>query len=159
MWVRAMKVYDEVAKVVEPKKQKLAEAMAELNEEQAKLAGEAGELAEVIAKVDELQASATRRSPRRTGCVAEPTETVVAARARRQAHGRARRRGGALEGDGRTSWERRINLVGDIFISAAFIAYNGPFTAQLPQGHHRRSGSTVQEKAIPARRRLLARQA
>ena len=36
MWVRAMKVYDEVAKVVEPKKLILAESMATLQKEQEK---------------------------------------------------------------------------------------------------------------------------
>ena len=35
LWVRAMKVYDEVAKVVEPKKAVLAESMAKLQAEQA----------------------------------------------------------------------------------------------------------------------------
>merc|ERR1719424_2412453 len=56
-WVRAMKTYDEVAKVVEPKKQLLAEAMAKLQDEQAKLKAIQDELAAVIAKVDELQAT------------------------------------------------------------------------------------------------------
>ena len=55
LWVRAMKTYDEVAKVVEPKKQLLAESMAKLQEEQSRLQAIQDELAAVIAKVDELQ--------------------------------------------------------------------------------------------------------
>ena len=50
-----MKVYDEVAKVVEPKKLVLAESTAKLEMEQKKLI-RAG-LAAVIAKVEELQAT------------------------------------------------------------------------------------------------------
>lgn len=57
MWCRAMKVYDEVAKVVEPKKLVLAESTAKLEMEQKKLKSVQEELAAVIAKVEELQAT------------------------------------------------------------------------------------------------------
>ena len=52
MWCRAMKVYDEVAKVVEPKKLVLAESTAKLEMEQKKLKSVQEELAAVIAKVE-----------------------------------------------------------------------------------------------------------
>ena len=54
---RAMKVYNEVAQVVEPKRQLVADATASLNAEKAKLAKVEAELAEVVAKVDKLQAT------------------------------------------------------------------------------------------------------
>ena len=57
---RRAQVYDEVAKVVEPKKEALARSTAQLEEEQAKLKGVRDELAMVIAKVEELQATCDR---------------------------------------------------------------------------------------------------
>ena len=46
-WVRAMEVYDRVAKVVAPKKIKLAEAEAELSVQMTKLNAKRAELKEV----------------------------------------------------------------------------------------------------------------
>lgn len=47
-WVRAMEVYDRVAKVVAPKKAKLAEAEAELSVQMAKLNEKRAELQAVL---------------------------------------------------------------------------------------------------------------
>ena len=47
-WVRAMEVYDRVAKVVAPKKAKLAEAEAELSVQMAKLNEKRAELKDVL---------------------------------------------------------------------------------------------------------------
>ena len=47
-WVRAMEVYERVAKVVAPKKIKLAEAEAELNVQMAKLNEKRAELKAVL---------------------------------------------------------------------------------------------------------------
>merc|ERR1711871_1080828 len=55
MWCRAMKVYDEVAKDVEPKKAKLAEMNALLAEADAKLKAVQAELKEVEDNVASLQ--------------------------------------------------------------------------------------------------------
>lgn len=62
-WVRAMESYDRVAKVVAPKKAKLAESEAEFNElmvglnaKLAELAALEGKLAELNAKLAEMQA-------------------------------------------------------------------------------------------------------
>ena len=49
-WVRAMEVYDRVAKVVAPKKAKLAEAEAELSVQMAKLNEKRAELQAVLGK-------------------------------------------------------------------------------------------------------------
>ena len=129
MWVRAMKVYDEVAKVVEPKKQILAESMAKLQDEQSKLQKIQDELAAVIAKVDELQATcdATVAEKQRLQDAADTTSKRLV-RAGKLTSGLA---------DEAVRWnstvtvlrEEYIALTGDVFLSAAFIAYNGPFTA------------------------------
>ena len=50
-WVRAMEVYDRVAKVVAPKKAALAQAEAELSVQMAKLNTKRAELKEVITEV------------------------------------------------------------------------------------------------------------
>ena len=129
MWVRAMKVYDEVAKVVEPKKLILAESMAKLQEEQGKLKAVQDELAAVIAKVDELQATcdATVAEKQRLQDAADTTSKRLV-RAGKLTSGLA---------DESVRWASTVNelreaftnLTGDIFISSAFIAYCGPFTA------------------------------
>lgn len=129
MWVRAMKVYDEVAKVVEPKKQILAQSMAELEKEQAKLQSVQDELSAVIAKVDQLQATCdfTVAEKQRLQDAADTTSKRLA-RAGKLTSGLA---------DESVRWASTVEtlrsqytaLTGDVFISAAFIAYCGPFTA------------------------------
>ena len=54
-WVRAMEVYDRVAKVVAPKKAKLAEAEAELSVQMAKLNEKRAELQAVLGEEKKLQ--------------------------------------------------------------------------------------------------------
>ena len=56
LWCRAMKIYNEVARVIEPKRQALADARAMLDAEKANLAAIEAQLAAVVAKVDQLQA-------------------------------------------------------------------------------------------------------
>ena len=48
MWVRAMEVYGRIYRVVEPKKQRLANAQAQLDEKQRTLADAKAKLKEVI---------------------------------------------------------------------------------------------------------------
>eukprot|EP00966_Prymnesium_polylepis_P177035 4100056-Prymnesium_polylepis.1 len=128
MWVRAMKVYDEVAKVVEPKKMQLAEATATLEKEQATLKAVQDELAAVIAKVEQLQAQCD-------ATVAEKQRLQDAADTTAKRLNRAGKLTSGLA-DEAVRWAETVaslqidyrNLVGDIFIAAAFVAYNGPFT-------------------------------
>merc|ERR1719399_478368 len=54
MWVRAMEVYDRVAKQVAPKKEKLAEAEAEYKEVMAKLEIKQAELKKIMDKLQAL---------------------------------------------------------------------------------------------------------
>ena len=150
MWVRAMKVYDEVAKVVEPKKQVLAESMAKLQEEQAKLQAVQDELAGVIAKVDGLQAQcdATVAEKQRLQDTADQTSKRLV-RAGKLTSGLA---------DESVRWAATVEdlkqdylaLTGDIFISAAFIAYCGPFTAPYRKEICARWVDQCGERSIPA---------
>ena len=54
-WVRAMEIYDRVAKVVAPKKIKLAEAEAELEVQMEKLSCKRDELKEISDKLQNLR--------------------------------------------------------------------------------------------------------
>ena len=55
MWVRAMEVYGRIYRVVEPKKQRLAQATSQLQEKQAVLADAKAKLKEVGQKCLKLQ--------------------------------------------------------------------------------------------------------
>jgi len=129
MWCRAMKIYDGVAKVVEPKKLILAESTAKLEAEQSKLKKVQDELQAVIDKVAELQATCD-------ATVAEKTRLQDAADTTAKRLVRAGKLTGGLADEG-VRWNEtvatllveRVSLIGDVFLSAAFIAYCGPFTA------------------------------
>ena len=142
-----MKVYDEVAKVVEPKQQALMEATETLQEEQEKLAAVQEELAAVIAKVEALQAACdqTVAEKQRLQDAADTTENRLARAGKLR---RPRRRVGAMGGDGREP-PPGINLTGDVFISSAFIAYCGPFTAGYRKSC-REVGGAVRRARDPA---------
>jgi len=129
MWVRAMKVYDEVAKVVEPKRQQLAKSTAMLEAEKAKLKKVQDELAAVVANVEQLQATCD-------AAVAEKKRLTDAAETTSKRLVRAGKLTGGLADEG-VRWAatvgelniERTNLIGNVFLSAAFIAYLGFFTA------------------------------
>ena len=55
MWVRAMEIYGRIFRVVEPKKQRLANATAQLNEKQQSLSEAKAKLKEVTDKIEELK--------------------------------------------------------------------------------------------------------
>lgn len=60
-WVRAIEVYDGVAKIVAPKKESLDQAEAELAEQMAKLNQKRAELKEVTDKLQDLEDSLQRK--------------------------------------------------------------------------------------------------
>jgi len=150
MWVRAMKVYDEVAKVVEPKKQALADATSTLEQEQAKLKAVQDDLAAVIANVEDLQAACDRT-------VAEKQRLQEAAETTDK---RLKRAGKLTSGlaDEAVRWAETVaglkvdygNLVGDVFIAAAFVAYNGPFTMGYRKAIVEEWIESMNENEVPA---------
>ena len=130
MWCRAMKVYDEVAKDVEPKKQLLAESTKKLDDAQAALKQ----------VQDELQAVRDRVANLKKQCddtVAEKERLVEQAAQTEQRLKRAGKLTSGL-GDESVRWvatvveltKARGDLTGNIFIASACIAYFGVFTAE-----------------------------
>jgi dynein heavy chain, axonemal len=129
LWCRAMKIYNDVASVIEPKRQALATAQATLDAEKLKLEVVERALAAVVKKVDDLQAEC---------------DVTLAEKARLQqaADTTARRlltadklTSGLAEESSRwtvtaeTLRERLGGLTGSVFVCSAFVAYAGPFTA------------------------------
>ena len=128
-WVRAMEAYDRVAKVVAPKKAKLAEAEAEfgelmagLNIKRAALKAVEDRLAALNATLNEMQAKKKQLEIDVDLCEKKLD--------------RATKLIGGLGGE-KTRWtevakklgEDYVNLTGDVLLSAGFIAYLGAFTA------------------------------
>jgi len=128
MWTIAMDVYARVAKEVEPKKARLAEANKTLQEAQATLGVKQAQLAEVEAKVAELQAQLKAAQDEQQGLreQAELCENRLA-------------RAGVLTsalGDEAVRWgetadlikDQLHRLVGDVFLGCSCVSYYGAFT-------------------------------
>lgn len=127
-WIMAMEIYDRVAKVVAPKKIKLAEAEAELNTTMDKLNKKRAELAAVEKRLADLQATFKEMTDKK-----EQLEFQVDLCGKKLE--RAEKLIGGLGGE-KARWTAAAenlqniydNLVGDVLISAGVIAYLGPFT-------------------------------
>ncbi|XP_051785909.1 dynein axonemal heavy chain 6 [Erpetoichthys calabaricus] len=133
MWVRAMDLYSRVAKEVEPKRQKAAAAQAELDATKALLAEKQGKLKEVEDKIKVLQSQFE-------SSVAEK-ENLAKKMALTQAQlNRAGKLTSAL-GDEQVRWQESVtnfeeeisNVIGNVFLAAACVAYYGAFTAHYRQ--------------------------
>ena len=128
MWARAMDVYHEVAKVVEPKKAKLKEAESSLASANATLKEKQDALNAVIANVESLQKQLAdaQAEQKALNDEADITKNRLI---------RAGKLTSALADEG-VRWQETADslgeqidlLVGDVFISAACIAYYGAFT-------------------------------
>ncbi|XP_063150960.1 dynein axonemal heavy chain 6 [Candoia aspera] len=130
MWVRAMDLYSRVVKVVEPKRQKLNAAQAELDATLSTLRDKQKKLRQVEEQIQELQDQFERS--------VNEKETLARTMALTQARlTRAGKLTAAL-GDEQVRWEESIlnfeaeisNITGNVFIAAACVAYYGAFTAQ-----------------------------
>lgn len=127
MWVRAMEVYGRIYRVVEPKKQRLAQATSQLQEKQAVLAEAKAKLKEVTDRMEELKRQYDEKSAQKEELrkKAEITELKLE---------RAGKLVSGLAGE-RDRWEASVKileenigyLVGDCLIAAAFLSYAGPF--------------------------------
>ena len=128
MWVRAMDVYARVAKEVEPKRQRLAEMESLLKAAQATLATKQRELKEVVDRVEALQ---------RTCDQTEKEKNELAFKTE-QCKSRLTRAEKLISGLGseQTRWTESVaqltldiqQLVGDVLLGSASIAYCGAFT-------------------------------
>ncbi|OQR87427.1 dynein heavy chain [Achlya hypogyna] len=140
MWVHAMDIYAKVSKDVGPKRERLAQMNATLADANAKLNAKQTELAEVMARVHGLQ----------TQCDAVVAEKKRLAAEAELTHARLSRAEKLTTGlaDELVRWKAslevmaadEVNLVGDVFLAAAAIAYLGPFDctfrAQLQELWH-----------------------
>ncbi|BFZ25685.1 hypothetical protein BsWGS_28724 [Bradybaena similaris] len=133
MWVRAMDLYAKVFRTVEPKRLALAKAQQELDTVMSLLREKQSKLAAVEAKIAQLQKSYD-------DSVAEKLklERNIATTAGRLK--RSSKLTTALA-DEQIRWKESVvqfdaqinNVVGDVFISAACVAYYGAFTASYRQ--------------------------
>merc|ERR1719354_1384339 len=128
MWVRAMYTYSIVVKEVEPKREKLRQATLELNLVMASLKEKQDKLSDVQAQIAELQQTFDDSL--------EEKERLVKQQALTQARmNRAGKLTSALS-DEAVRWKQKIeiyndqikNVIGDVLIAAACVAYYGAFT-------------------------------
>uniref|UniRef100_A0A8C9YAS1 Dynein axonemal heavy chain 12 n=1 Tax=Sander lucioperca TaxID=283035 RepID=A0A8C9YAS1_SANLU len=132
-WIKAMEVYDRVAKVVAPKKANLAEAQESLAATMALLDRKRAELKEVEDRLAALQKTFEEKTEEKA-----QLEIQVDLCARKLE--RAEKLIGGLGGE-KTRWSKAAddlqntydNLTGDVLISAGVIAYLGAFTAGFRQ--------------------------
>ncbi|KAI8907759.1 dynein heavy chain and region D6 of dynein motor-domain-containing protein [Powellomyces hirtus] len=129
MWVIAMDLYSRVNKEVAPKRRRLEEAAAALESTRAKLAEKAAALAEVESQLSKLKAQYEQSIASKRELADKMEETT-----RRLA--RAGKLTTALA-DEQIRWAESVerlnqqieDLVGNIFLSAACVAYFGAFTS------------------------------
>ncbi|ESP01004.1 hypothetical protein LOTGIDRAFT_225521 [Lottia gigantea] len=128
-WITAMEIYDRVAKVVAPKKAKLAEAETDLKTTMDMLNEKRAELAAVEKRLADLKASFQEMTDKK-----ERLEYQVDLCGKKLV--RAEKLIGGLGGE-KERWTKAAealqttydNLMGDVLISAGVIAYLGPFTS------------------------------
>nr|XP_015200901.1 PREDICTED: dynein heavy chain 6, axonemal [Lepisosteus oculatus] len=149
MWVRAMDLYSKVVKEVEPKRQKLAGAQAELDVTMATLHEKQEKLKKVEDQIKVLQDQ--------FDCSIAEKETLAKTMALTEARlNRAGKLTAALE-DEQVRWQESItqfeeeifNVIGNVFIAAACVAYYGAFTSHYRQLLIDRWITRCQELGIP----------
>ena len=149
-WVRAMVVYDKVAKEVAPKKLKLAKAEAEVAEAEATVAAKQAELKEVMDVVEELERQLAEANEKAKQLQKQQKDCAAKlARAEKLIDG--------LGGE-QASWSAKstrlgkdyINLTGDILVASGIIAYLGVFTGQYRMEAQVRWVTKLQHENIPA---------
>ena len=131
MWVRAMVVYDRVAKNIEPKKLALKEAEEKLDVTMKSLNEKKAALQAVLDRVAKLQQTLKETQDKKADL------EFQADQAKKQLV-RAGQLLGGLGGE-KVRWEASaislqkdlVNLVGDMCLAAGCLAYLGPFTAQF----------------------------
>ena len=148
-WVRAMEAYDRVAKVVAPKKEKLkaaeaeyAELMVGLNAKKAELKLVEDRLAELNAKLQEMQAKKAQLEFEVDLCSKKLD--------------RATKLIGGLGGE-KTRWTEvakklgrdYTNLTGDVLLSSGFIAYLGAFTLAYREDAIKQWQAVCKTKQLP----------
>ena len=148
-WVRAMEVYDKVAKVVEPKKNAAKKAESDLQVMLKDLAEKEAELKQVLDNIAELDAKFQKVND----------EKVSLANEVDLCEKKLTRAGKLISGLGgeRTRWtenvknlgEEYINVTGDVLISSAIVAYLGVFSSEYRIEYIESAVKDVRQKGIP----------
>ncbi|XP_056619544.1 dynein axonemal heavy chain 6 [Triplophysa dalaica] len=133
MWVRALDLYSRVLKEVGPKRQKLDAAQAELDATMSTLTEKQKKLKEVEDQINVLQEQFDSSVAEKEGLA----KTMALTEARL---GRSGKLTSAL-GDEQVRWQESIalfeqeihNVIGNVFIAAACVAYYGAFTSHYRQ--------------------------
>ncbi len=149
LWAKAMYIYATVAKEIEPKRQRLAKAEAELKEVKDKLDIKMKALKEVQDRVKSLQQTYKAKIKQRD----ELKRKIAKAEARLV---RAGKLTGGLSSEAKR-WTQTaaklekdtVNLVGNILMGAGYISYLGPFTAPFRQLISRQWINSCIERKIP----------
>ncbi|XP_064624417.1 dynein axonemal heavy chain 3-like [Lineus longissimus] len=148
-WVCALDVYDRVAKVVAPKKQKLGEAEADLAIQMKKLNAKRAQLQEVVDKLqalnDQFEAMTQKKKDLEDNIELCSKKLV-----------RAEKLIGGLGGE-KDRWtdmakmlgERFINITGDVLLSSGVVAYLGAFTVDFRNEVVAEWHKLCQSKSIP----------
>ncbi|XP_078119357.1 dynein axonemal heavy chain 7 [Sander vitreus] len=148
-WVCAMDKYEKVAKVVAPKKEKLAQAEGELKVAMASLQKKQAALKEVQDKLAKLQETLEANKNKKADL-----ENQVDLCSKKLE--RAEQLIGGLGGE-KTRWSEMAvdlgklynNLTGDILISAGIVAYLGAFTSSYRQDQTEEWMNLCKSRAIP----------
>ncbi|XP_037866676.1 dynein axonemal heavy chain 7 isoform X1 [Bombyx mori] len=133
-WVIAMTKYDKVAKVVAPKKQRLAAAQAVYDKAMAALAIKQAQLKEVqnkLAKLEDALAQQSRQQKLLDDEVMDCSNKLKRAEMLISGLGGEKTRWTQIAQSLRETYN---SLTGDILIAAGIIAYLGPFTATFRNG-------------------------
>ncbi|XP_070559259.1 dynein axonemal heavy chain 3-like isoform X5 [Ptychodera flava] len=148
-WVRAMEVYDRVAKIVAPKRAKLQEAESQLGNLLSNLNEKRAALKEVTDKLDGLNAHLTAKKKEKKNLEDQIELTRLKLI-------RAEKLIAGLGGE-RERWiqlteeltDTYNNIVGDVLLSSAIVAYLGAFTLSFRQECLKQWYAMCQEKEIP----------
>ncbi|KAK0140700.1 Dynein heavy chain 3, axonemal [Merluccius polli] len=148
-WVRAMEVYERVAKVVAPKKARLKEAEDELAVQMATLAVKRAELKEVEDRLQSLNDNFAAMNSKK-----QDLEDNIELCSQKLI--RAEKLIGGLGGE-KDRWTeaarllgiRYTNLTGDVLLSSGIVAYLGAFTVDYRMECQQKWHVLCQEKKIP----------
>jgi dynein heavy chain len=149
LWVRAMDLYAKVYRDVEPKRQRLMGAQEQLAKTMAALKEKQGKLHEVEAKIATLQ-----KQFQESVSAKEKLERTMAMTAARLT--RASKLQSAL-GNEQTRWAETVktyesqvgDVVGNVFVAAACVAYFGAFTSSYRQALVEKWIAKCKELGIP----------
>ncbi|CAD7946598.1 unnamed protein product [Amoebophrya sp. A25] len=148
-WVRAMIVYERVAREVGPKREALAASQAKLKQAVDKLALKKAELKEVLDKLQELEdgLAASKKKSAELAQQVQDCKTRLA-RAEKLISGLGGEKG-RWQISSKKLGEAFINLAGDILISSGIIAYLGVFTMALRSEEVQSWTDTLNTAGIP----------